>query len=65
MQDGSGQEEFITRTFKCYETNRAADVKASLTLESVCYELQENSLLRNPTTVKFHSSFCSFEDVDV
>lgn len=65
MQDGSGQEEFVTRTFKCYETNRAADVKKSLTGESVCYELQENSLLKNSTTMKFHSSLCSFEDVDV
>lgn len=65
MQDGFGQEEFITRTFKCYETNRSALVKVSLTGELVCFELQENSLLRNPTTVKFHSSICSFEDVDV
>lgn len=64
MQDRSGQEEFITKTFKCYKTNGAADAKISLTGESVCNELQENSR-RNPTMVNFHSSICSLEDVDV
>lgn len=44
MQDRSGQEEFITRTLKCSKTNRAADVKISLTGESVCNKLLENSL---------------------
>lgn len=35
MQDGSGQEELLTRNFTCYEENRAADVRTQLTGESV------------------------------
>lgn len=67
MQDGSGQEELITRTFKCDETNRAADVTIPLTGESVRYVLQQigNFLLENSTMMKFHSSICSFEDVKI
>lgn len=67
MQDGSGEEELMTRMFNCNDTNRAADVKLRLTGESLWYELQEinDFLLKNSTTMTLHSSTCPFEDVSL